>query len=246
MDALDGPDGETLYVDRSDGDTGTKGAINVVYRDADRERRWGYFCATARRSTTRWTRWDASAQRLCEPPQSRGVGRRSRVAVASRPTVRRLLVWYSPAAVPIESLSGVRVYVDAADFDASCLFRRRTVNSMASGNVYQIASGTGSRRGPSSHAHGRHRSIFDDLGYTGRARRRTATGTRLARRHWRGAQLAGPDTRGRRLALFRHTHRRCDAPQPPPQSAGRIHDFAVIGISENGDRVLRRSQQPSR
>ncbi|GGK61428.1 MULTISPECIES: DUF5816 domain-containing protein [Haloarcula] len=44
MDALEGPDGETLYVDRSDGDTGTKGAFYVVYRDADRERRWGYFC----------------------------------------------------------------------------------------------------------------------------------------------------------------------------------------------------------
>ena len=35
MDALEGPDGETLYVDRSDGDIGTKGTFHVVYRDAD-------------------------------------------------------------------------------------------------------------------------------------------------------------------------------------------------------------------
>ncbi|WP_336329706.1 DUF5816 domain-containing protein [Haloarcula sp. CGMCC 1.2071] len=45
MDALEGPDGETLYVDRSDGDIGRKGAFHVVYRDDDRERRWGYFCS---------------------------------------------------------------------------------------------------------------------------------------------------------------------------------------------------------
>ena len=45
MDAFEGPDGETLYVDRSDGDIGTKGTFHVVYRDTDRERRWGYFCS---------------------------------------------------------------------------------------------------------------------------------------------------------------------------------------------------------
>ena len=44
MDARDGPDGTTLYVDREDGDIGTKGPFYVVYRDDDGERRWGYFC----------------------------------------------------------------------------------------------------------------------------------------------------------------------------------------------------------
>jgi hypothetical protein len=44
MDERTGPDGRTLHVDREDGDTGTKGPFYVAYVDAERERRWGYFC----------------------------------------------------------------------------------------------------------------------------------------------------------------------------------------------------------
>ncbi|MFB6223198.1 MAG: DUF5816 domain-containing protein [Haloarcula sp.] len=44
MDAIDAPDGEMRYVDRADGDIGTKGPFYVVYLDDDRKRRWGYFC----------------------------------------------------------------------------------------------------------------------------------------------------------------------------------------------------------
>jgi len=44
MEQRDGPDGERLYVDRADGDIGTKGPFHVVYTDADGEQRWGYFC----------------------------------------------------------------------------------------------------------------------------------------------------------------------------------------------------------
>jgi len=44
MDEREGPDERALYVDREDGDIGTKGAFYVVYLDDERERRWGYFC----------------------------------------------------------------------------------------------------------------------------------------------------------------------------------------------------------
>ncbi|WP_254278808.1 DUF5816 domain-containing protein [Haloarcula marina] len=44
MNAHAGPDGATLYVDRTDADIGTNGPFYVVYADADGERRWGYFC----------------------------------------------------------------------------------------------------------------------------------------------------------------------------------------------------------
>jgi len=45
MEQREGPDDELLYVDHRDGDVGTKGEFYVAYRDEDRERRWGYFCA---------------------------------------------------------------------------------------------------------------------------------------------------------------------------------------------------------
>lgn len=38
-------DGETVYVDPTEGDAGTEGAFLAVYRDADGERRYGWFCA---------------------------------------------------------------------------------------------------------------------------------------------------------------------------------------------------------
>jgi len=45
MQERTGPDGESLYVDTDDGDIGTKGSFYVVYRDEDRDRRWGFFCS---------------------------------------------------------------------------------------------------------------------------------------------------------------------------------------------------------
>ena len=44
MDERTGPDEQPLYVDRTDGDIGTKGTFFVVYADSEAERRWGYFC----------------------------------------------------------------------------------------------------------------------------------------------------------------------------------------------------------
>lgn len=44
MDAETGPRGETLYVDSGDAERGTEGPFYVVYRDAERTRRWGYYC----------------------------------------------------------------------------------------------------------------------------------------------------------------------------------------------------------
>jgi ribosomal protein S18 acetylase RimI-like enzyme/ribosomal protein S27AE len=42
--ATTGPEGEELYVDRNDSDRGSKAEFLVVYNDAGRERRWGFFC----------------------------------------------------------------------------------------------------------------------------------------------------------------------------------------------------------
>jgi hypothetical protein len=44
LDERDTNDGETVYVDRGDGDRGSKGPFLVVYRTPERERRYGYFC----------------------------------------------------------------------------------------------------------------------------------------------------------------------------------------------------------
>ena len=45
MDTTAGPDGETRYLDRSDGKRGQKGPFYVVYTDESRDERWGYFCS---------------------------------------------------------------------------------------------------------------------------------------------------------------------------------------------------------
>ena len=44
MEASDGPNEASLYIDRSDSDIGTKGPFFVVYADEAGERRWGYYC----------------------------------------------------------------------------------------------------------------------------------------------------------------------------------------------------------
>ena len=44
MDALDGPDGETLYVDRTDWQRGQKGPFFVVYASDSADTRWGFYC----------------------------------------------------------------------------------------------------------------------------------------------------------------------------------------------------------
>ncbi|MFB6123477.1 MAG: DUF5816 domain-containing protein [Haloferacaceae archaeon] len=44
LDAHTTPDGEDVYVDRTVADRGSKGPFFTVYRTADREERWGYFC----------------------------------------------------------------------------------------------------------------------------------------------------------------------------------------------------------
>ncbi|WP_439026799.1 DUF5816 domain-containing protein [Haloarchaeobius sp. DT45] len=38
-------DGETVYVSQREGDRGSKAPFLVVYRTADQERKYGYFCA---------------------------------------------------------------------------------------------------------------------------------------------------------------------------------------------------------
>ncbi|WP_255149187.1 DUF5816 domain-containing protein [Halorarius halobius] len=44
LDAVEGPDGDTLYVAHDEAERGSKAPFFVAYRDTDRERRWGYFC----------------------------------------------------------------------------------------------------------------------------------------------------------------------------------------------------------
>ncbi|MFB6112447.1 MAG: DUF5816 domain-containing protein [Halobacteriaceae archaeon] len=44
MESRTGPDGTTLFIDREAGERGSKGPFLVVYRDASRDRRWGYLC----------------------------------------------------------------------------------------------------------------------------------------------------------------------------------------------------------
>jgi late competence protein required for DNA uptake (superfamily II DNA/RNA helicase) len=45
MDAVTGPDGETLYVDSAMVERGSKAPFHVVYLDADRTARWGFWCS---------------------------------------------------------------------------------------------------------------------------------------------------------------------------------------------------------
>jgi hypothetical protein len=45
MERREGPDGEALFVDDSDGERGSIAPFFVVYRDPDRKRRWGYICS---------------------------------------------------------------------------------------------------------------------------------------------------------------------------------------------------------
>lgn len=44
MEAKPGPDGETLYVDRTDGQRGQKGPFFVVYASESTDTRWGFYC----------------------------------------------------------------------------------------------------------------------------------------------------------------------------------------------------------
>lgn len=44
METTTTPDGETLYVDRTTGDRGSKGPFLAVFRDDEGARRWGYLC----------------------------------------------------------------------------------------------------------------------------------------------------------------------------------------------------------
>ncbi len=44
MEHITGPDGQTLYVDRSAGKRGQKGPFFVVYTTENRNERWGFLC----------------------------------------------------------------------------------------------------------------------------------------------------------------------------------------------------------
>ncbi|MES3516330.1 MAG: GNAT family N-acetyltransferase, partial [Natronomonas sp.] len=41
---IEGAEGQTLYVDKTDADRGSKGAIYTVYTDGRQENRYGYYC----------------------------------------------------------------------------------------------------------------------------------------------------------------------------------------------------------
>jgi hypothetical protein len=45
METRTTPDGETVYVNRSEGDSGSDSPFFVAYRTPDRERKYGWFCA---------------------------------------------------------------------------------------------------------------------------------------------------------------------------------------------------------
>ena len=45
MEAKSGPDGQTLYIDRSEGRRGQKGPFFVVYESESADVRWGFYCA---------------------------------------------------------------------------------------------------------------------------------------------------------------------------------------------------------
>jgi hypothetical protein len=44
MEPVAGPDGATLYRDEQPARRGSKASYYVVYSDADRETRWGFYC----------------------------------------------------------------------------------------------------------------------------------------------------------------------------------------------------------
>lgn len=48
METLEGPDGETLYVDDDPDRIGSKAPFRVVYADAAGEIRWGFRCDNCR------------------------------------------------------------------------------------------------------------------------------------------------------------------------------------------------------
>lgn len=45
MDAVSGPDGQRLFVNRSETERGSKGPFFVVYADESAGSRWGYLCS---------------------------------------------------------------------------------------------------------------------------------------------------------------------------------------------------------
>jgi hypothetical protein len=44
METVTGPDGQRLYRDRRPDRRGAKAPFHVVYSDADRDTRWGFYC----------------------------------------------------------------------------------------------------------------------------------------------------------------------------------------------------------
>jgi hypothetical protein len=44
LESRETPDGETVYVDRSAGDRGSKGPFLVAYRTREADRKYGWFC----------------------------------------------------------------------------------------------------------------------------------------------------------------------------------------------------------
>ena len=44
MESFTRADGQTLYVDRADGQRGSKGLFYAVYADQSRDSRWGFRC----------------------------------------------------------------------------------------------------------------------------------------------------------------------------------------------------------
>jgi len=44
LDAIRTAEGETVHVDRTDGEKGSKGTFFVAYVSEDGETRWGFFC----------------------------------------------------------------------------------------------------------------------------------------------------------------------------------------------------------
>jgi len=44
MDEVTAPGGATVYVDPTEAERGSKGPFFVVYADADRTTRWGFWC----------------------------------------------------------------------------------------------------------------------------------------------------------------------------------------------------------
>ena len=45
LDPVETPDGQTVYVDRTETLRGAKGPFFVVYTTPDHDQRWGYYCS---------------------------------------------------------------------------------------------------------------------------------------------------------------------------------------------------------